>query len=101
MPAPQAGGAVPDVEWVQFLADLKADVGQDTGPIQSSQHTATCDVSSPRPRELRGDSLPPEELCSDGKNAGEILGHSERWSNRPLVSGSIDGKSTTSIRVVN
>ena len=46
-------------------------------------------------------SLPPEELGSDGQNAGEILGHSERWSNRPLVSGSIDGKSTTSIRVVN
>ena len=38
---------------------------------------------------------------SDGKNAGEILGHSERWSNRPLVSGLIDGKITTSIRVVN
>ena len=106
VPAPQAGGAVPDVECVQFLADLEADVWQDTGPIQSSQHTANCDVSSPRPRELRGDSLPPEELRSDCKNAGEIsteiFGHSERWSkNRPLVSGSVVGKSTTSIRVVN
>ena len=88
VPAPQAGGAV---EWVQFLADLEADVWQDTGLIQSSQHTATCDVSSP-----------PEELGSDGQNAGEILGHSERWSkNRPLVSGSIVGKSATYIRVVD
>ena len=37
VPAPQAGGAV---ELVQFLADLEADVGQETGPIQSSQHMA-------------------------------------------------------------
>ena len=103
--APCATATAPDIECVQFLADLKADVWQENGISQSSQHTATCDVSSPRPRELRGDSLPPdppEELCSDGKNAWEILGSGERWSeNRPLVSGSIAGKSTTSIRVVD
>ena len=103
--APCATATAPDVECVQFLADLKADVWQESGISQSSQHTATCDVSSPHPRELRGDSLPPdppEELCSDGKNAWKILGSSERWSeNRPLVSGSIAGKSTTSIRVVD
>jgi hypothetical protein len=74
------------------------------GLIQSSQDTATCDVSSPRQCEVRGDRLQPFPLeihCSDGNNAGEILGHSERWSkNPPLVSGSV-GESPTSIRVVN
>ena len=47
-------------------------------------------------------SLPPEELCSNGKSAGEILGHSERLcKNRLLVSGSIAGESATSFRVMN
>ncbi len=55
-PAPPVSRGDPKVDWVHFIDWLKA------GETSSSYD------------ELRRGSLPPEELCSTAKNAGEMHG---------------------------